>query len=42
MDIKNVLGKENPFYNYFDVRKGEEVILKQLGFIPVVYYKLEF
>ena len=42
LDIQNALNKENPYINYYDVRKGEERFLTQLGMVPVIYYKIEF
>lgn len=42
IDIQNLASIENDGYEYYDFRKGEVVMKKQLGIIPILVYRIEF
>lgn len=42
LDIQNVFSRENDGFKYYDFRKGEVVLKKQLGIIPIIAYRVEF
>ncbi|HRE97394.1 MAG TPA: hypothetical protein PK637_11545, partial [Flavobacteriales bacterium] len=42
IDAQNVSNRQNIFQYYFDVKTGDIRTIYQLGFVPVISYKLEF
>ena len=42
LDIRNMLNHKNIFTSYYHPDKGEIISEYQLGFFPVVFYKIEF
>lgn len=42
LDIQNLISVENDGFEYYDFRKGEVIMKKQLGIIPILVYRVEF
>lgn len=42
LDIRNILNRKNVFLSYYDPAKAEVVYAYQVGFFPVLFYKIEF
>ena len=41
-DIQNVTNRKNPLYATFDAETGEEKVVNQLGFMPMMQYRITF
>ncbi|MCB0610151.1 MAG: TonB-dependent receptor [Lewinellaceae bacterium] len=42
LDIQNLTGAENEAFRYYDVQQNTVLIQHQLGFIPLLSYRIEF